>query len=90
MRKKNPCKSCKFCLKLGKVDREGCTFAKFRSHGNLPAVQEREMFDYREPEAGATDVARTGAVDTVETFEKPFEVLGRNTVAVVVHENLIA
>jgi hypothetical protein len=43
----------------------------------------------RQAKAGAPHLTRTRPIDAVKTFEKPFEVLRRNPVTVICHEDAV-
>ena len=44
-----------------------------------------DMLDNRQSQAGATDGTTAGGIDAVEAFEKPGQVLFRNTLAAVLN-----
>src|SRR5262245_23643997 len=47
------------------------------------------MLHYRQAQAGASHITGTGPVNAVETLEKPLEMLSRNTVAVILNQDLV-
>ncbi len=68
---------------------ESAALAQFGSDGHFPSVQQRQVFDYGESETGAAHVSRTRPVNAIKALEESLEMLGRNTVAVVLNQNLV-
>ena len=48
-----------------------------------------DVFDDGEAEAGAALLARTRFVHAIKSFEDAFEGLGRNSGAIILHENFV-
>src|SRR5215510_7762945 len=75
---------------FGKVERESGAFAEFGRDRHFAAVEESKVLHNRESETGAAHISRPGAVDAVETLEHSLQVLGRNPIAVVTHQDHVA
>ena len=72
------------------MNRKRTALPKFRLDGDFAAVQQGEVLDDGQPEAGSAHIPGTRPVDAVKTFEKPFEMLRWNALAVVSYEDAIA
>ena len=69
---------------------KSAAFSEFGGDGDLTAMKKRQMLHYCQPQTGAADVSRPGAIDSIKPLEKALEVLGWNAVAVVVDKDLVA
>src|SRR5688572_8103972 len=77
-------------LTFWQVDSENRAFSELRIDSHLAAVQERQVLHDREAEPGSAHVAGSRPVNPVKTLEKPLQMLHRDTVAIVLDEDLIA
>jgi hypothetical protein len=71
------------------VDGKRTALPEFRLDRDFAAMQESEVLDDSEAQPGAAHLTRTRPIDTIETFEQTFQVLRRNAVAVVCHQDAI-
>src|SRR5215207_1696389 len=76
-------------LTFWEVDGECTSLAQLRRDGHLAAMQQRQMLHNREPETCAAHISRTRTVDSIETLEQSLEMLRRDSITVVVNQNLV-
>ena len=69
---------------------KSAAFSDFGTDGHLASVQQGQMLNDREPQTRATHVSRPRSIDPVKALKETLEMLRRNSIAVVMHEDLVA
>ena len=72
------------------MEGKSTTFSEFRRDRHLATVKQRQMLYDRESKSGATHISGSGSVNSIKPLEETLQMLGRNSVAIVMDEDPIA